>query len=329
MRVRHITTTLLVASFLPALASAQRGERRVQVQPESRQGWLGIRCNITVVNNNGRVNITVGVGEVVGGSPAERNGLKPGDKIVRIDGKTIADDNCDEIARGLEAGDTVRLRVQSGEREREVVIIAAQRPADLPIVMRRTNRDFNFPFDSIDSTFRRMVITRDTLHGDSVLIRHFGRLGDSLFFQRFSGLRGMRLDTLGGGAFWFSDTLPGGMRLRMMQGDGPFFFERFEQAGRNSVAGAAFLEMNPGLAQYFNTDHGLLLTEVSPGTPAARAGLESGDVLLRIDGQSVETVDDVRDLVRRSTRPLRFEVMRKGRTRTLEVDARANVRRVP
>jgi membrane-associated protease RseP (regulator of RpoE activity) len=282
------------------------------------------------VNNNVRVNITVGVGEVVDGSPAERNGLKPVDKIVRIDGKTIAGDNCDEIARGLEAGDTVRLRVQSGEREREVVIIAAQRPADFPIVMRRIDRDFNFPFDT---AFRRMIITMDTLHGDSLFIRRFGSMGDSLFFNNFRGLRGMRLDTMGGGAFWYSDSLPGGMRLRMMRGDGPgdgpFFFERFESAGRNSVAGASFLEMNPGLAQYFNTDRGLLLTDVSPGTPAARAGLESGDVVLRIDGQSVETVDDVRDLVRRSTRPLRFEVMRKGRTRTLEVDARASIRRVP
>ena len=42
---------------------------------------------------------------------------------------------------------------------------------------------------------------------------------------------------------------------------------------------------------------GANLSEVRSGTPAARAGLESGDVVTKLDGQSVESADELRRLV--------------------------------
>ena len=47
-----------------------------------------------------------------------------------------------------------------------------------------------------------------------------------------------------------------------------------------------------------DVDEGALVQSVSPGTAAAEAGLEVGDVIVAIDGDDVSTSTDVRDRIR-------------------------------
>lgn len=91
--------------------------------------------------------------------------------------------------------------------------------------------------------------------------------------------------------------------------------------GSRAVAGAEFAELNPDLARYFrNARHGLLVLQVVPGTPAARAGLRPGDVVVAGADREVTSVDDLRVLVAvRADRPITLEVVRDGRTRTLRL----------
>jgi putative serine protease PepD len=66
---------------------------------------------------------------------------------------------------------------------------------------------------------------------------------------------------------------------------------------------------------------GASIAEVRAGTPAARAGLESGDVVTAIDGVSIESADELRRLVD-SKRPgdkVVLTLRRDGDTRTLDV----------
>jgi S1-C subfamily serine protease len=42
---------------------------------------------------------------------------------------------------------------------------------------------------------------------------------------------------------------------------------------------------------------GAVVAEVEPGTPAARAGLERGDVIVQVNGEPIRDAGDVRNLV--------------------------------
>lgn len=85
-------------------------------------------------------------------------------------------------------------------------------------------------------------------------------------------------------------------------------------AGQNRVAGAELTPMNPELASYFQVEEGLLVTEVIEGTPAADAGLRPGDVVTRLDGRPVRTLDELRSGLRRTgSSEALLTVVRRGR----------------
>jgi hypothetical protein len=48
-------------------------------------------------------------------------------------------------------------------------------------------------------------------------------------------------------------------------------------------------------------DTGLIITNIAPGSQAARAGMARGDVLLRYDGVELDRVDTLRHLTKRHT----------------------------
>ena len=66
---------------------------------------------------------------------------------------------------------------------------------------------------------------------------------------------------------------------------------------------------------------GALISAVTPDSPAAKAGLESGDVILKFDGKSVTTMRGLPKLVAQTEigRAVDVEVLRKGKSKTLSV----------
>lgn len=87
--------------------------------------------------------------------------------------------------------------------------------------------------------------------------------------------------------------------------------------------GIAFQEIGGQLARYFKLEgeRGLLVTEVDEGSPAARAGLHAGDVLLAFDGKRVEDAGDLRDSVRQAEdgQTLLVDIQRDGKKLQLAV----------
>lgn len=81
------------------------------------------------------------------------------------------------------------------------------------------------------------------------------------------------------------------------------------------------LNRNPNQSFRIEVDEGVLIVQVMPGSPADQGGLRSGDVILRIDGESVTSAEAVQEAVSRVGvgDRLTLEVSRNGTTETLTV----------
>jgi len=83
-------------------------------------------------------------------------------------------------------------------------------------------------------------------------------------------------------------------------------------------------DITPGMAEVFGMEstRGALISEVSEDTPADRAGLKSGDVVVRFNGVGVEDSDDLRTMVADVTpgTEVEIEIIRDGEHKELEVE---------
>jgi C-terminal processing protease CtpA/Prc len=72
--------------------------------------------------------------------------------------------------------------------------------------------------------------------------------------------------------------------------------ERFEWSTSQARLGVMVMAMTPELRQYFGAPnaHGVLVAKVEPDSAAAKAGIEVGDVIVNVKGESV---DDARDVL--------------------------------
>lgn len=306
---------LLAAALLPAQLIAQRGT--------TRSGWLGVGYNVMIERRNDLTNIKITVNDVVPNSPADRAGIKRGDQIVRIDGREISAERFEGLSNSVEVGDTLRLTIASGDRERDYVLVAAPRPAQYTVTTQGQRFGGRTIFMMPDSAHKFARIFMDSMRFslDSMFT-------DSLFVRRMPGFRfDMRMDTLVGGGFFrlFGDSA-GTFNLRLRRDGDVFDFPHVEMLGMRSVAGAEFEPITPAWARLTKVSEGLIVLRVGPDTPAARAGLEQGDVLTRVDGRSVNDVADLRSALSGSNGALKLEVVRDGKTRTLELD-RGRIRR--
>jgi membrane-associated protease RseP (regulator of RpoE activity) len=314
---------LLILGLAAGVAPAAHLEAQGQVirTVTIRRGWLGINYDMTSETRDGKTTESMIVLDVVDGSPADRAGVRQGDRIVRIDGSAVSLSKFETLSRTIEPGDTLRLRVSNGGRERDLAIVATERPAEFNVPF---DRDFLMLSGAHSDSIRAMM----RMYFDSARIRFDGLGPDSLFVRRFEmpfpGAR-VFIDSIGGREKFrfFADTFPGGGRMRIeVRPDIDMDFPQLEMlAGNRAVAGAEFTEINPGLSQYFGTSKGLLVLRVAPESPADQSGLEAGDVLTRIDGSDAVNVESFRRAVTRSLNTtVKLEILRKSKPYTLTLD---------
>ena len=265
---------------------------------ESPRGWIGIMFQ------RGDANGLLVVSQVYRDSPAQRAGIQEGDTIVLWNGRR---DVAEAMAgRQVEPGDTIRVRLRrGGQRDQDLAIVATPRPV----------------LGSVRSPDGDVIVLGPLPNGREVRV-----FADSLRVRADSLHQRLELllrDSLGPRLREFERMVPEfrgipEIDVRFPDGDA-FVFD----LGRRSVAGAEFTEVNEGLGSYFGTDGGVLVLTVAPETPAARAGLQPGDVVTQIDGQAVETVAAVRRAVTRARardiRRVELTVVRKGQRRELEM----------
>jgi S1-C subfamily serine protease len=286
------------------------------VRPAMAQGWLGLTFAYQRQETGGGARTAAVITGVHPGSPAARAGIQRGDTVVRINGRT--DVEAQVRALRLQPGDTVRVRVsRTGERDREVAIVADRRPALTMAPAPVQGQRFEVrraPGEGrgvivINGDTVRIPVDSLIMHADSVQRRIRYLLADSLA-PRLRELERERLPELR-------------ERLRMMDSTMVRAFpEAFViETGRRAVSGAEFSELNPELASYFQgVREGLLVLRVAPESPAARAGLQAGDVVVRANGSAIRTTADLRRSVAQAGREeVRLDVVRKGRNTQLRL----------
>lgn len=314
LRTRGVLAVLVTVVFTVSAST------ELAAQDTARRGWLGFSYDRD--DDSPR---TVVITDVYSRSPAERAGLRPGDIVLRLNDRPPTP----EVMRSLrlEPDDEVRLRVRRNEREREIAIIADSRPRRL------TAGDVRVIVPGRDGDDQIIIINDDTVRiAMDSLTAQFGSL------QR--QLRVLMVDSLGPQLRELQRTLREREpefralqeRLRIhadslavLYQDDMEDMERIVfdfDLGHRAVAGAEFTALNPDLADYFGTDEGVLVLRVAPETPAARAGLEAGDVVIRVNGEGVRDVGELRRAVARAGRDdveVRLRVIRKGSARELRL----------
>jgi S1-C subfamily serine protease len=95
---------------------------------------------------------------------------------------------------------------------------------------------------------------------------------------------------------------------------------RSMELGARALAGAQLTDLNEDLAGYFEVESGALVTRVEHDTPAARAGLLGGDVIVSVNGAVVEDVGDVRRRAAGHEGDIELIVVRRGERRTIRLD---------
>ncbi|HUF68597.1 MAG TPA: PDZ domain-containing protein [Longimicrobiales bacterium] len=174
-----------------------------------------------------------------------------------------------------------------------------------------------------DSTWARtwpgVSAYRYSLHGDSL----FGRLhADTTVFRAFPRDFRFSIDSMP--ILRFRGDLEGG-RIFGLRGDSVFTYQAMpggvgiSSFAMRAIGGAELTDLNEGLAEYFGADEGVLVVRVPDRTPAARAGLEAGDVIVRTNGVAVRSISELRRTIGRSDEPIRLEIIRRNARRTIEL----------
>ena len=336
-----------VAALLAIVAHDASAQQRAAA---ARRGWLGFSYETATARVDGERRQVLEVVEIVNGSPAERAGVQVGDTVLTINDLRINDRFMESLSYSIAPGDDVRLRVRRGGRDRQLSVTAGELPQDLMA----EPRDPFYVEISPDAIRRRMSIyldsariALDSMHLPRLRVERLPGGGawmftDSARFRVFpddsawmrlrdkgvwvfprDSLLSLKLDSLGVQL----RAMPRG-RIYGLSGDSVMAFSPsagnfggIAVFGMRAVGGAELTELNPGLGEYFGTESGVLVVRVPEDTPAARAGLQAGDVIVKANDSEVGSVSELRRAIGRAGQrsTIRLEILRKKVRRTLEL----------
>jgi S1-C subfamily serine protease len=86
--------------------------------------------------------------------------------------------------------------------------------------------------------------------------------------------------------------------------------------------GVELQSLTPDLEKYFGSESGTgaLISNVLPGMPAEKGGLQSGDIIISIDNEKISGANDVRRVIRDKQGVIDVKVMRDKNETTIKVD---------
>lgn len=300
-------TALVLIAARPALAA---------------DGWLGVSTQSLDSELRDALDVRgdgVLITRVVEGSPADRGGLRKGDVLVAIDSRSIgspdelrsfvreAGDGRSVAVRVLRDGSSRTIEVRLGSADDDDARIAPRAP-----MAPRAPRAAPAPMPAPEVRGKRHIeVWKDGKRVDPEDVEELKELEG---LEGLHGLKGLeRLKDL--------HDMVGPKRFEVWTPDGSGQGLVLRGSGRGRL-GVQVQDVSDDLADALSLDgdRGALVTQVLDDTPASRAGVRAGDVILSVDGRQVDDADDLRQELGRSEGTTRLEVSRRGTRRTLEAE---------
>jgi serine protease Do len=296
-----ISACLTLSLFCGATALAQSGAAQREAEEAAARAlslvtggnFLGVRTESVTRETMGRYNLSgeprgVAVTSVVSNSPAAKAGLQQGDVILRFDGEAVnSPQKLQRLISEAAPNHTARLTVSRGGSERELTATLAKREG--------AGGTFELLRTPDGQEFRR---------NDEELKRRAEE------WQRYGREWEQR------GEEWRRRNEELRRQFeRMPRGNFSFF-----SAGRR--IGVQTTALTEQLADYFGVSErrGLLVTSVTENSPAAKAGIKAGDVIVEAEGEKVSAAGDLSRIInRRETGDVAVTIVRDRNRRTVRV----------
>jgi S1-C subfamily serine protease len=259
----------------------------------------GSRLGVGLEDTEGDVRGTK-VRSVEEGSPAEKAGIKDGDVIVRFDGEAVRSaSQLARLVRETPAGRAVAIELTRGGATQKLTATLAEGSRQVQ-VWSGTGlpgmREFNIEVPEWD-----VEAPAPPIPPDAPPPPHAGVVPHAP--------RAPRAPMPPHAWRWNSDD--GHDMVFRMLGGGP------------RKLGIQYMEIGEQLAGYFKlaAKTGILVSSVEAEGPAGKAGVKAGDIVLKLDGKTIETGDDLRDAVAAAEggKEVALSVQRDGRPLDLKV----------
>jgi C-terminal processing protease CtpA/Prc len=272
---------------LPALAAPPSGIGDLRIEHHEDEALLGVYIE-GADHEKGGIRVT----GVIDDSAAEAAGLERGDVIVGFDGEPVDDpDDLRELVDRLAPGEMVRVDyVRDGDEQSLRVELGQREP--------RITIELDQPLYVVSDETRGHIRGTMTLDDADRLDEIYVCDGDDC---RFSAE-----------PIWY--------RLDCFETRCPTYSVNYW--GR-PLLGVQVEDITAELREHFgaNPDTGLLIAKVFEGSPAEDAGIETGDVIVTVDGRSIDESSDIkRALKGREGDVVEVEVIRDGRSLTLDAE---------
>jgi len=302
MLKRHYIIFSLIFLTLVNVALAQEGEKEKEKQKTKEKEWvvaspelaplrfslgsdgyLGIYLEEVTPEKMKDLNLKEERGAVImkvaEGSPAEKAGLKENDVIVSFNSRRV--DTVRELQRLLgetPAGRNVSFEIMRGGSIQTLNATLSKRAT-------------NFKFFEGNNDLLKLQEQNSALAERNLKLGEMNREKTEEMRKRSQELQGRYREELQGKLKGFGTNERGFYAPKEF---GSFNFN-FNGFGRGAYLGLSVQSLTEQLGSYFGVKdgQGVLVTEVTEGSAAAKAGLKAGDVILEIDDQKVKNIQDL------------------------------------